>query len=61
MLVDHNRSFIFFLGSASAQVIADVALSAFEAVKVRVQTHPNLAKGLVEWFPKLYNLEGRAG
>lgn len=58
---DRNRSFIFFLSSASAQVFADVALCPFEAVKVRVQTQPSFAKGLVDGFPKLYATEGLAG
>lgn len=61
MLVDHNRSLIFFLSSASAQVFADVALCPFEAVKVRVQTQPGFAKGLVEGIPKLYRTEGLSG
>ncbi|KAE8008909.1 hypothetical protein FH972_005376 [Carpinus fangiana] len=61
MLVDRNKSFIFFLSSASAQVFADVALCPFEAVKVRVQTQPSFAKGLVDGFPKLYKTEGLAG
>ncbi|KAL4616534.1 hypothetical protein ACB092_07G205700 [Castanea dentata] len=58
---DGNKSFIFFLSSASAQVFADVALSPFEAVKIRVQTQPSFAKGLVDGFPKLYATEGLAG
>ncbi|XP_007043080.2 PREDICTED: mitochondrial phosphate carrier protein 1, mitochondrial isoform X1 [Theobroma cacao] len=61
VLVDQNRTFIFFLSSASAQVFADVALCPFEAIKVRVQTQPNFAKGLVDGFPKLYRTEGFAG
>lgn len=61
VLKDHNRSTIFFLSSASAQVFADVALCPFEAVKVRVQTQPYFAKGLVDGFPKLYATEGLAG
>ncbi|KAB1207637.1 Mitochondrial phosphate carrier protein 1, mitochondrial [Morella rubra] len=61
VLVDRNRSFIFFLSSASAQVFADVALCPFEAVKVRVQTQPKFAKGLVDGFPKLYRAEGLMG
>lgn len=58
---DQSRSFIFFLSSASAQVFADMALCPFEAVKVRVQTQPMFAKGLVDGFPKLYSTEGIAG
>lgn len=61
VLVDHNRSVIFFLSSASAQVFADVALCPFEAVKVRVQTQPSFAKGLADGFPKLYATEGISG
>ncbi|RXH97827.1 hypothetical protein DVH24_010152 [Malus domestica] len=60
-LIDHNKSTIFFLSSASAQVFADVALCPFEAVKVRVQTQPYFAKGLVDGFPKLYSAEGITG
>ncbi|ONK79813.1 uncharacterized protein A4U43_C01F10330 [Asparagus officinalis] len=56
-----NQNFIFFISSASAQVIADVALCPFEAVKVRVQTQPKFAKGLVDGFPKVYNTEGLSG
>ncbi|KAJ4715823.1 Phosphate carrier, mitochondrial [Melia azedarach] len=61
ILVDYNRTFVFFLGSASAQVFADVALCPFEAVKVRVQTQPHFAKGLSDGFPKVYKTEGLAG
>lgn len=56
-----HQSFLFLISSASAQVIADVALSPFEAVKVRVQTQPKFAKGLVGGFPKLYATEGLPG
>ncbi|GAV88768.1 Mito_carr domain-containing protein [Cephalotus follicularis] len=61
VLVNDNRTFIFFLSSASAQVFADVALCPFEAIKVRVQTQPHFAKGLADGFPKLYATEGIAG
>lgn len=61
VLGDCSRSFIYFLSSASAQVFADVALCPFEATKVRVQTQPNFAKGLVDGFPKLYRTEGLTG
>jgi solute carrier family 25 phosphate transporter 3 len=33
--------------SASAEVIADVGLCPFEAVKVRIQTNPQFARGLM--------------
>lgn len=61
VLVDSNRSFIFFLSSASAEVIANVALCPFEAVKVRVQAQPHFAKGLLDGFPKIYASEGVPG
>lgn len=60
-MVDQNKTFIFFLSSASAQVFADVALCPFEAIKVRVQTQRTFAKGLADGFPKLYKTEGLAG
>ncbi|XP_010266260.1 PREDICTED: mitochondrial phosphate carrier protein 1, mitochondrial [Nelumbo nucifera] len=61
LLVGQNRSLIFFMSSASAQAFADVALCPFEAVKIRVQTQPNFAKGLADGFPKLYLTEGLSG
>ncbi|KAM3259670.1 hypothetical protein ACQJBY_051130 [Aegilops geniculata] len=60
-LVDSNRSTVYFLSSASAQIIADVALCPFESVKVRVQTQPMFAKGLVDGFPRVYAAEGLSG
>jgi len=47
--------------SASAQIIADVGLSPFESVKVRVQTQPMFAKGLIDGFPRVYATEGLSG
>ncbi|KAM3683006.1 hypothetical protein ACJW31_12G114000 [Castanea mollissima] len=61
IFVDHNRSFIFFLSSASAEVFANIALCPFEAIKVRVQALPHFAKGLADGFPKLYASEGIHG
>ncbi|CAL5373616.1 unnamed protein product [Camellia sinensis] len=61
VLVDQNRSFIFFVSSASAEVIANVALCPFEAIKVRVQAQPHFAKGLIDGVPKLYATEGLRG
>ncbi|KAI3704468.1 hypothetical protein L1987_74688 [Smallanthus sonchifolius] len=60
-LKDQNKSLIFFLSSASAEVIANVALCPFEAIKVRVQAQPHFAKGLGDGFPKLYASEGLRG
>ncbi|KAJ1415635.1 Mitochondrial substrate/solute carrier [Sesbania bispinosa] len=61
VFVDYNRNSIFFLSSSCAQVLADVTLSPFEAVKIRVQIQPNFAKGLADGFPKVYKNEGLAG
>ncbi|CAN4112632.1 unnamed protein product [Withania somnifera] len=61
LLVHQQRSVIFFLSSASAQVFADVALCPFEAVKVQLQTQPLFAKGLTDGFCKLYTNEGLSG
>lgn len=60
-LKDQNKSLIFFLSSASAEVIANVALCPFEAIKVRVQAQPPFAKGLGDGVPKLYASEGLRG
>lgn len=55
------KTLIILAGSASAEVIADVALCPLEAVKVRVQTKPGFARGLSDGFPKLVRAEGVAG
>ncbi|KAM1292659.1 hypothetical protein ACFX2I_019589 [Malus domestica] len=44
-----------------AEVIADVALCPFEAVKVRVQTQPGFARGLSDRFPKFVRSESALG
>ncbi|KAG9133553.1 hypothetical protein Leryth_016512 [Lithospermum erythrorhizon] len=55
------KTFIYLAGSASAELIADVALCPFEAVKVRVQTQPGFARGLSDGLPKFINAEGAGG
>ncbi|KAG6401850.1 hypothetical protein SASPL_138718 [Salvia splendens] len=55
------KTFIFLAGSASAEVIADIALCPFEAVKVRVQTQPGFANGLSDGLPKFIRAEGASG
>ncbi|KAL8140923.1 hypothetical protein V2J09_006944 [Rumex salicifolius] len=55
------KTLIYLAGSASAEVIADIGLCPFEAVKVRVQTQPGFAKGLSDGFPKLVKAEGYTG
>lgn len=55
------KTLIYLAGSASAEIIAGVALCPFEAVKVRVQTQPGFARGLSDGFPKIIKAEGVAG
>jgi solute carrier family 25 (mitochondrial phosphate transporter), member 3 len=55
------KTLIYLAGSASAEVIADVALCPFEAVKVRVQTQPGFARGLSDGLPKFIRSEGALG
>lgn len=55
------KTLIYLAGSASAEVIADVALCPMEAVKVRVQTQPGFAKGLSDGLPKFIKSEGPLG
>ncbi|KAK3430180.1 hypothetical protein EUGRSUZ_E01710 [Eucalyptus grandis] len=57
-LIGSNRSLIFFLGSASVEAFANVALCPFEAVKIRVQAQSHFSKGLVDGFPKVYASKG---
>jgi len=47
------KDLIYIGASASAELIADLALCPFEAVKVRVQTTPNFAKGMSDGIPKM--------
>ncbi|KAI3941283.1 hypothetical protein MKW92_019248 [Papaver armeniacum] len=55
------KTLIYLAGSASAEVIADVALCPMEAVKVRVQTQPGFARGLSDGFPKFVKADGYGG
>ncbi|KAK4367332.1 hypothetical protein RND71_011124 [Anisodus tanguticus] len=55
------KTLIYLAGSASAEVIADIALCPFEAVKVRVQTQPGFARGLSDGMPKFIRAEGTMG
>jgi len=54
------RDFIYLTASASAEFIADIALCPFEAVKVRIQTNPEFASGVVDGLPKFIRNEGFA-
>jgi len=49
---------VYIAASASAEFIADLALCPFEAVKVRVQTNPAFARGLMDGIPKIISQEG---
>nr|GEV89380.1 mitochondrial phosphate carrier protein 3, mitochondrial-like [Tanacetum cinerariifolium] len=44
-----------------AEVIANIVLCPMEAVKVRVQTQPGFARGLVDGLPKFVIFEGALG
>lgn len=55
------RDLVYLSASASAELIADVALCPWEAVKVRVQTKPGFANGLMDGMPKIYSSEGFKG
>jgi solute carrier family 25 phosphate transporter 3 len=62
-LVGHDnaykyRDLVYVSASASAEFIADVALCPFEAVKVRIQTNPSYANGLIDGLPKFIASEG---
>jgi len=59
------RDLLYVSASASAEFFADMGLSAFEAVKVRVQTTldpktlaPSNFKGLMDGIPKIVQTEG---
>jgi len=52
------RDLVYMSASASAEFIADLALCPFEAVKVRIQTDPKYARGLMDGLPKFYSTEG---
>jgi solute carrier family 25 phosphate transporter 3 len=54
------RTYIYMAGSASAEFFADIGLCPFEAVKVRIQTNPKYARGLMDGFPKMLKEEGWA-
>ncbi|RZC82283.1 hypothetical protein C5167_045069 [Papaver somniferum] len=55
------KTLIYLVGSASAEVIADVALCPMEGVKVRVQAQPGFARGLSDGLPKIIRAEGYVG
>ncbi|KAL5573699.1 hypothetical protein UlMin_023296 [Ulmus minor] len=52
------NTLIDLAGSASAEVIADITLCPFEAVKFKVQTQLGFARGLLDGYPKFFKSEG---
>jgi len=52
------RVVLHIASSASAEFFADLGLCPFEAVKVRVQTNPKFARGLMDGLPKFISQEG---
>lgn len=52
------RTSLYLAASASAEFIADIALSPMEAVKVKIQTTPGFANTLREAVPKMMKEEG---
>jgi len=52
------RDLVYLVSSAGAEFIADAAYCPFEALKVRLQTSPTFAKGLLDGMPKFIAEEG---
>lgn len=52
------RTSLYLAASASAEFIADIALSPMESIKVKIQTTPGFANTLREAAPKMYKEEG---
>ena len=52
------RDLLYLSASASAEFFADIGLCPFEAVKVRIQTSPAFARGLLDGLPKFIAQEG---
>src|SRR5579862_7806999 len=56
------RTTLYLAASASAELIADVLLCPWEAIKVRMQTTiPPFARGTLEGWNKITSTEGMAG
>lgn len=52
------RTGLYLASSASAEFFADIALSPFEAAKVKIQTMPGFANNLREAIPRMMKEEG---
>lgn len=55
------RTWLYLAASASAEFFADIALSPFEAAKVKIQTTPGFANTMREAMPKIMKEEGISG
>jgi len=55
------KDLIYVSASASAEIIADVALCPWEAVKVRTQTKSDFPRQMRVGLPKIFNEEGFKG
>jgi len=55
------KDLVYVSGSASAEFFADIALCPWEAVKVKIQTTPGYAKGLLDGMPRFYKEQGFGG
>ena len=53
-----QKSTLLLVSAAAGEALADVVLCPFEAVKVRVQTNPTFAGGLLDGMPKMIRREG---
>lgn len=52
------RTALYLVSSASAEFIADIALSPWESAKVKIQTVPGYAQTMRECIPKMIKEEG---
>lgn len=55
------RTWLYLAASASAEFFADIALSPFEAAKVKIQTAPGFANTMRQAMPKIMAQEGISG
>lgn len=55
-----HRNLLYVTSAAAAEVVASTIVCPFEAVKVRVQTNPSYASGMLDGIPKMVKTEGFA-
>ncbi|CAH2049016.1 unnamed protein product, partial [Iphiclides podalirius] len=53
-----NRTYLYLAAAASAEIVADVFLSPFEATKVRIQTTPGYTSQMLKAMPHMMATEG---